>query len=189
MATKKATAVAVQEESAKEVELSFRDRAMQLPGIRRLVAEVVDSVSSSDPAGVSLDIVERILNAEDEEGIFGATGELIHARDFLMGVPIEVVEIRWNESTIEGAENSLGFYCVFDYVDLRTAEKAVGSVGALQCMAQLQTLNRLGMLPYSLVLTRTQKPTQRGFYPLFFRPMNDEEKERVAVINQEEEAF
>lgn len=172
--------------SKKEVEVkpTTADIEQMSPAIRAMVDTISSTLDVEDAFQASLSILDRILQAETPEDVFKGIGALVHARDTLVNIPIEVSDIRWNVSTFEG-ETNVGFYCIFDFVNLLTNEKNTGSVGSLNCMAQLYALEKLGAMPYSLVLCRTDKPTKSGFYPLFFRPVSEEERERISIANGE----
>lgn len=149
------------------------------PAIRSMVETIVGGLEVEDAFSATFSIIDRILSAESEEDVFAGLGALDHARDELLGIPIEVTSVRWNASTFHG-ETNVGFYCIFDYVNLYSGEKRTASVGSLNCMAQLYQLDRLGKLPYPIVLSRTEQPTKSGFYPLFFRPISENDRENIA---------
>lgn len=180
MAQKKSTEV---EKSAPVLELERLS-----PSVREMVESVAGTISVEDKFEISLSIIDRILNAETEEDVFAAVGALVHSRDELVNVPIEVTDVRYNVSRFEG-ETSLGFYAVFDFVDLRNNVKKTGSVGSLNCMAQLYRLAKLGKLPAELKLSRTAAPTASGFYPLFFVPLSETDRENIGNTDYLEEKF
>lgn len=162
------------------------------PRIVEMVTTIQGQLVEQDSWEASLSIIDRILSSEDEDAVFAGFGSLTHARDELIGVPIEVLPpLRWNVSDFQN-DNALGFYAVFDYVDLRNMTKKTGSVGSLNCMAQLYALEKLGKLPKELALDRVTRPTKSGYLPLFFRPVSEADMERIAdgeIVDGTEEPF
>jgi hypothetical protein len=145
--------------------------------VRAMIDTVSSQIVDANPAEVSLTIIERILSSASPDEVFANAGALVK-NEHLLGVPIEVTGIAWQESTFEG-ETSLGFYCVFDFVNLETNQKGSAGAGALSAMTQLYQLNLLGKLPYEMVLTTTTKPTKTGYYPQYFRPLSEQERDRL----------
>lgn len=162
-----------------KVEPQRADLEKASPRIVEMVESITSTLVVEDKFEVSLSILDRILSAENEEDVFAGLGTVDHARDQLMNIPIEVTEVTWNASTFEG-ETSFGFYAIFQYVNLYNGEKRTATVGSLNCMAQLYALDKLKKLPYQVVLATTERPTASGFYPLFFRPISEDDRERIA---------
>lgn len=123
--------------------------------------EVVD-----DPEQMSREIVLQLLGAESDEELeqFGnATGW----RE-LEGTAVEIRGFRWRPSSFD--EGGASVYLVVNATRLDTGDPIVLTTGSLNVMAQLANMARRGTLVGAVrELVRSEKPTQRGFYPLWLK--------------------
>lgn len=116
--------------------------------------------SDRDPLEVQLDMVRRILDAETVDAVFSSDNEVTHWKEAL-GVPFTVLDVKWNESTVNGGAP---MYAVCDAVDVN-GEPCVLTTGAVQPMAQLFQLAKLGAFPCTLILHESDRATAQGYKP------------------------
>lgn len=145
------------------------------PAVRGMVEEIRGIVGVGDSLGIHLSILEGILASEDTEALL-AEREGLHGAEDYYGVPIEIVDFEWRQSTKKGAAN-LGFYAVVECVNFDTGEKDIFSIGGLNVCAQLYRARQLGSLPMRAVLTKASEATGDGNYPQWLRPWSQRETE------------
>ena len=148
-----------------------------------LEVEVVD-----DPADISRDIVAQLLAATSDAELeaFGtAEGWREYAVPKSMaeagkgGTPFEIHGFTWRPSSYE--EGAPVFF-VIQATDLSTGDRKTLTTGSLNVLAQLSNLARRGRLPGAVrMLVESDKPTKRGFKPLWLMtPPGREEDEASA---------
>lgn len=133
-------------------------------GDARLVAFLSAATQSApvDPEMAALDIVRRILAAEDASAVLQQTAS-IHAKDVL-GDVLTILDYQYNESDI--ADSGTDFYMLVDCVDAN-GEAFKVTCGAINVMAQLYRLKELGALPLQARFVETEKTTRRGYKPMW----------------------
>jgi hypothetical protein len=116
-----------------------------------------------DPEEIGREIMMQLLAAESDEELesFGsATGW----RD-LEGVPVEIHGFRWRPSAYEEGAN---VFFVVNATRLDDGSRVVLTTGSQNVLAQLINMAKRGTLVGAKrMLTRAEKPTARGFYPLW----------------------
>ncbi len=121
-----------------------------------------------DPEIVQRAIMARILSQDSVEGILD-TGSGLDSWGDLEGVPVSVLDVRFNVSTFEEGPP---VYAVVDVVVLKgkqEGERLLVSCGGTNVMAQLVALVKAGALPLDVKLTRTTKETRQGYRPLWLQ--------------------
>lgn len=125
-------------------------------------AEIVD-----DPALISVQIIRELLAAETDDDL-----EFVGAAQGwseLEGIPVEIQGFRWRPSQFakEGETEPSGIYLVVFGNRMDDGEAVVLTTGSLNVVAQLSNLARRGRLPGVVrILTRSDKPSSAGFYPM-----------------------
>lgn len=142
----------------------------------------VSETAVEDPEMVAREVVKRILTATSIDDVLKPQ-TLIHAEDMLW-VPIEVTDVRFNQSDKEG--NLTGAYAVIDAKRMDTGQQVQISCGGQNVMAQLYQLKRLEALPLPVRLRQADKPTARGYYPLWLEAVTPDQ---VAATPPGEPAF
>lgn len=126
------------------------------------------TVAADSGAEIRDKIANTILAAEDVDDIFnGAHGELQSGRD-LVGVHMDLEEVRWNESDFSDNENSFPFYGVVTATRRDTGEQVNFACGAGTAMAQLFRTHQLQAFPVQNVTLREGKTTKSGNKPYSF---------------------
>lgn len=117
--------------------------------------EVID-----DPELISKQMIAEILAAEndDEAELTGSAQGWAE----LEGIPIEIRDFRWRRSDFENSD----IYVVVFGTRMDFGENVILTTGSLNVVAQLSNLARRGRLPAVRILTRADKPTKSGFYPM-----------------------
>lgn len=114
-------------------------------------------------------IVRRVMAAETVDEVL-ARQQVTHSRDML-DVPFMLESVHFNESTIEG--EGPGFYGILNGTRTDTGEKVTVSCGGRTVLAQLFKLAELddGLKagPVGIRLKQADKPSKRGYYPLWLR--------------------
>lgn len=132
--------------------------------LREMMADA-ESRAAMSPEEIQHSMVERILNAATIDEVF-AIQEARHARD-LLGVPIEVVDFKFNESDFEAGAK---YYVVLDCYDVETGDKMAVTCGGATVVAQLYQLGHLGAFPIKVKFSQSKRPTKQGFFPLSLEP-------------------
>jgi hypothetical protein len=147
---------------------------------RILVTGEFDTEVIDDPDQISRQIIEELLSAETDEElerVGGAKGWMEYE-----GVPVEIGGFRWRKSDYtEGAP----IYLVVFATDMRDGERLTLTTGSKNVIAQLINLARRDRFPAVRMLTRADKPTAKGFYPLWLSSTPEE----LAQRKQESLAF
>lgn len=130
----------------------------------RLVAFLSSASNAApvDPQTAALDIVRRILAAEDAADVLKQTSA-IHAQDVL-GQDLQIVGFDYNESDIAGSGTD--FYMLINCVD-GNGEPFKVTCGAINVMAQLYRLGELAAFPLVARIVETEKATRNGYKPMW----------------------
>lgn len=121
----------------------------------------------TDSAQAQLDIVRRIVAAESVEDILGEQ-TILHAKDVL-GRPLIITGYHFTESDFD--DQTIDFYMIFECVT-PNGEPYPVTCGAVNAMAQLYALADKGALPIVAQLVETEKPTKKGYRPIWLRAIN-----------------
>jgi hypothetical protein len=132
--------------------------------LREMMADA-ESRAAMSPEEIQQSMVERILNAATIDEVF-AIQEARHARD-LLGVALEVVDFKFNESDFEAGAK---YYVVLDAFDVETGDKMAVTCGGATVVAQLYQLGHLGAFPVKVKFQQSKRPTKQGFFPLSLEP-------------------
>ena len=119
------------------------------------------TVAPIDPEQAAMEIVRRILAANDVESVLRQQ-EAIHARDVL-NEPLKIVGFDVNESTMESGP---AFYMLVRCVDAEGEPFSV-TCGAVNVMAQLFRLGELDAFPLDAKIVESAKPTKAGYRPMW----------------------
>lgn len=116
----------------------------------------------------AVDIVKRILDATDASEVSDAAGGQTIAAADVLGTPFVLKGVRFNPSTVDGAEGSPTVYALVDAVDAN-GEPVLITTGARTALAQLLKLDELGAFPTKNPwrFTQSDRPTGGGFYPVW----------------------
>lgn len=126
------------------------------------------NVATESATEIRDQIANTILAAEDIDDIFsGKHGDLQSGRD-LVGVLLDLEEVRWNRSDYEDNEASFPFYAVIKGVRRDTGEQINFAVGAGTAMAQLFRADQLHGFPIEGVTIREGKTSKSGNTPYSF---------------------
>lgn len=142
-----------------------------------------EAQAADDPAEVSRQILMEILSCEteDELEMFGqAEGwRDLAARSVAHnglpagpGVPVLIRGFRWRRSEFTDG-GGFPLYFLVEAVRVDTGRPVVLTTGAGNVMAQLIVLARLQKLPCVRVATEPEKPTSRGYWPLWLQSVTD----------------
>lgn len=126
--------------------------------LQRFLAAADEEVREIDSDEVTLQIISRILHAEDVDDILGG-GSLTHARDML-NVPFALTGVRFNRSDMGG--DGPAFYAVLEGAD-DNGEKVLVSCGARNVIAQAWKLRDIDALPIRVQIEESDRPTSNGF--------------------------
>jgi hypothetical protein len=145
------------------------DAGTQLPGVRqRLTPAEVDAqimelfAAVPDEADADeVDMAARILQATSIEELQQG-GSLPNAED-MEGRTLLVQRVTKRPSTVG---NGLPWYLLVDSVNTETGEYVRWQTSATTVALTLCKLVALGGLPETIRISRSEKPTKRGFYPL-----------------------
>lgn len=140
---------------------------------RVLITGEFDTEVIDDPDAISKQILSELLAAETDEEleqVGSATGWLDYE-----GVPVEVRGFRWRKSDYtEGAP----IYLIVFGTDMRNGDALTLTTGSKNVIAQLINLGSRDRLPCVRVLTRADKPTAQGYYPLWLTSTPEEVQRR-----------
>lgn len=127
-------------------------------------AELVMAFPEGDDDGTG--IILDILNATDWEDLKESKSELPDARD-MVGRDLIFTEATRHVSTIEGG---LPFYLIVNAVDRKSGELVRFNTSAASVITKLGKLYALECWPFRGKITKADKPTKAGFYPLDLFP-------------------
>jgi hypothetical protein len=122
---------------------------------------VIGSIKE-DPDVVARRIMQRTLDAESPEAVFGEV-TVLHAKD-VVGQPLQFRRVEWRASDFEEGEG-LPFFAVCEVADAEGTIQPM-TVGAKSIMVKLAKAAAEGWLPLWLKITKAEKPTTGGYYPL-----------------------
>lgn len=126
---------------------------------------------TDDPDAISREIVAQLLGAENDEEL-ESFGDAVGWREFAVpksqaanGVPMQIHGFRWRPSSYE--EGAPVFFVV-QATRMDEGERVTLTIGSLNVLAQLSNMARRGTLVDAIrVLVEADKPTKRGFKPLW----------------------
>lgn len=131
----------------------------------------VNTLAIDDDEDVQLRILEQILKATTPHEILNA-GEAIPATE-LLNVPLEITGIRASESGfVEGND----FYLHVDAIILANKDKVTFSTGSQDVCVKLVQLARHKFLPMYARLEQADRPTKKGFFPVFLRALDKDQE-------------
>lgn len=143
---------------------------------RILASGQFDTEIIDDPDEISRQIIEELLTAESDEELESsgrATGWLEYE-----GVPVEIHNFRWRKSDYtEGAP----IYLIVSATDMRDGEGLILTTGSKNVIAALINLAMRDRFPVVRILTRADKPTTKGYYPLWLSSTAEEVEARKAA--------
>ena len=122
---------------------------------------VIGSIKE-DPDVVARRIMQRTLDADTAEALFGET-VVLHAKD-VIGKPLQFRRVEWRASDFEDGEG-LPFFAVCEVCDTEGTIAPL-TLGAKSIMLKLAKAASEGWLPLWLKITKAEKPTVGGYYPL-----------------------
>jgi hypothetical protein len=131
--------------------------------LARIMGDTVPEVEDSEQAQRA--IVERILAAETAEDVWQDSASTA-TRD-LLGVPLEVRDVKLMASNIEGAT---GTYALLDAVRLDTGEVILVNSGSPTIMATVVRRKQLGSLPMQCVVVEVGQAKPGQSAPLGLKP-------------------
>ena len=139
-------------------------------GTNALVAyrEHLKNLTPEDPAEIQERILRAILEAGSAEDVINAGAAL--AMDKVLDLPLTVERIRAGESTFADGPD---YYLLVDATIKSNGDKVTFSTGASDVVMKLTALDMKGFLPCDVKLVRSTKPTAKGFYPVFLKPIED----------------
>lgn len=136
----------------------------QLEAVYLAVTENKPLPQAADPEQMSRLILERIMAAETFEEAF--VPQKIDAwRDKYLEVPVKVLGVHFNRSTIEGGLSSV--YAVVDLVDTNTGETATVTCGGRNVLVQLLKMLEKGEEWMDREVRLTQRQTSEGYKVLW----------------------
>lgn len=124
-----------------------------------------DSLTIEDPEAQERRIIEQLLGAETTEDIL--TAGQVTPLEAIFGVGITVTGLRASESDFPDGSK---VYLHIEATVIDTGQRVTLACGARDVMLKLVRLHQRGMLPVDVVIRRADKPTKRGFYPIFLTP-------------------
>lgn len=135
--------------------------------VKRILAKL--DVVDDDPEAAAIEITNRILLATSVDEVLAPRGA-VHARD-VIGEAFTILGVRWMRSDFpEGT----AVYAVMEAKLTRTGEVVAVTCGARNVMAALLKLIELDALPIEVVLRESDKPSSRGFKPMWLeKPEED----------------
>lgn len=117
-----------------------------------------------DPEQASREIVLRILESPDVDAVFDQAGTTPCTE--IIGKQIQIEGARAMKSAFESGAT---MYLLLDVVDLATGEKLLVTCGARNVMAQLYRIQQLDGYPVACRITKSERPTAEGYYPLWLK--------------------
>lgn len=133
--------------------------------------EHVASLAVADDVDVQEKVLRAVLAATTAEDILRA-GEAVPAVE-LNGVPITVLGIRASESGfVDGAD----YYLHVDATVLANGDPVTFSCGASDVAMKLIRLDQLNLFPVDCVLTLATKATKAGYFPMFLRMLDADQR-------------
>lgn len=124
----------------------------------------IAGLEPEDEAEVQERILRNILNASTPEALANA-GSSIPADD-LLNVELKAHDIHPAES---GFADGMGFYLHVDVETVANGDRLSMSVGAQDVVVKLVQAKRKGWMPFAFTMARSEKPTTKGYYPIFMR--------------------
>lgn len=168
--------------------MSKQEQDITIPGGTEAV-ELIDRIGGdkvfelTDPKAAGLAIMQRIMDAETLDDVLNMSKTT--GTDDLLDKQIVVLGAEWRKSS-PGFEEGPGFYATMTYRDFDpagveitsidgqtirvSAKDRVASVGGQNVLAQLAVIKDKNFLPFACKVVKTEKPTARGFYPLWLVP-------------------
>lgn len=128
--------------------------------VMQAYAEMLKKVPTTDEDGMDR-VYEAILDAETPESLNDAMAG--GKSDDVLGKTITVHEIKQGESDYK---DGLGFFLVVSYTLPGQGEIRTFSVGAPTVVLTLLKAHDKGWLPMDVEITRSERKTKAGFYPL-----------------------
>jgi hypothetical protein len=116
-----------------------------------------------DPETIQRGIIEQLLAAASDEDLEPV--EPVGWRD-LEGVPVEIRNFQWRPSEFDEEGSSSVFVVVFG-TRLDDGSAVALTTGARNVLAQLSNLARRNRLPIVRAIRASEKPTKRGYHPLW----------------------
>lgn len=127
--------------------------------------ESMPELIESDADTIAAEMFERIMAAETIEDVLKDQG-LTDAVDVL-DMSLRISGVRFNKSTF--AEGS-GYYAVISARKTVDNEAVTVGCGAARVVMQLAKLAQLKAYPCVLVIRRADKPSSKGFFPMWMEP-------------------
>lgn len=116
----------------------------------------------TDPDEAARAIVTRILGAQTADDVLKVAGTL--SADDVLDQPMVVHDVRWMKSAFEEGAGAFGVVTITRGED---GQAETLTCGGRNVLAQLARLAELKALPVKCKLTRADKPTSAGYYPLW----------------------
>lgn len=115
-------------------------------------------VVESDPSIVAADFANRLLNAEDEDSVFGSDAPL--GADDLLGVPLFIQNVRWAPSKMDG--DGPNVFAIIGATRADDGEGVLITCGGQKVMLRLLAAGRRGLLPTKTAKVFTKTDTAGG---------------------------
>lgn len=148
-------------EATQEV-VTLDDAQVELALRGELSAEGI-TIQIEDPQAIQLQIIQRILDSEDADAVFGGR-KAVGGKDVL-DRPFHVHGLTWHKSAYD-AEGGLPVFAVIDAEMGDDGERLAITTGAANVMAQLFQLHKLGQLKTEkMKFAEAEKATAAGYRP------------------------
>lgn len=148
--------------------LEVRNYATMTEAVRTFVSDVADKVTGSSEDAV-LDIVAGILSADTLDKIL-SPGDVRHSQE-AVGSVFTIHAVKWARSSFgEG----LPFYAILTVSGLDDDKTDLLSCSATNVMAQVWSMDHHGLLPATVMLVESKRPTPDGYRPMRLVPADAE---------------
>ena len=133
--------------------------------------EYARSIQPESDDEVQRRILDNILRAQSPAELLNAGSSM--PAEQIAGHPLRIEEIRAAEST---QADGMDMYLHVDATLLRSGDRVTFSTGSRDVVVKLLLASRNGWLPMNAKLVKADKPTAAGYYPMFIRPLADNEE-------------
>lgn len=162
------------EEKTTDVDKSTGDK-VGIPGnadeAMQLFRDHVSTLTAVEDVDVQAKVLQAVLAATTAEDILRA-GEALPAEQ-LLNIPIRVEGIRASESGfVDGAD----YYLHVDATIIGNGDKVTFSTGSSDVVMKLVAFSMRGLFPVDCRIERAAKATANGFFPLFLRALDGDQK-------------
>lgn len=136
--------------------------------IRDAIIRAMDTIPFADDSDAKYRMLDQILNGNDWESVATAENSSLPKAENVAGLKLKVYDITKRLSDIESPDDefNLPYYLVLQSTNIDTGDTVVWQTSAATLVGKFIRAYTDGRLPITVVTSRSEKRTARGFYPM-----------------------